>query len=86
MPPLKDLNYRLNLPDADVRHLLCSVPTSRGIHTLLQFDEVRMLANAVDVPLLNYSPPVAEEFYSSLQSIYRIRRATYNFLSVRRIR
>ncbi|KAH9993327.1 Endonuclease/exonuclease/phosphatase [Russula compacta] len=36
---LGDLNYRLNLPDADVRSLVCSVPTSRAIRTLLQFDE-----------------------------------------------
>lgn len=46
--PVKDLNYRLNLPDADVRSLVCSVPTSRAIRTLLQFDEVRLLTTAVD--------------------------------------
>ncbi len=40
--PVKDLNYRLNLPDADVRHLLHSTATTQGIHTLLQFDEVRL--------------------------------------------
>jgi phosphatidylinositol-bisphosphatase len=36
-----DLNYRLNLPDADVRHMLYPTPTTQGIHSLLQFDEVR---------------------------------------------
>jgi hypothetical protein len=45
-----DLNYRISLPDADVRHLLRSVPPSGGIHTLLQFDEVQSLAIAVHVP------------------------------------
>ncbi|KAH9996233.1 Endonuclease/exonuclease/phosphatase [Russula vinacea] len=38
---LGDLNYRLNLPDEDVRHFLYSMPTYRGIHTLLQFDELK---------------------------------------------
>ncbi len=43
---VKDLNYRLNLPDADVRHLLSSTPTSQEIHTVLQFDEVRLVFEA----------------------------------------
>lgn len=48
--PVKDLNYRLNLPDEDVRHLLCSTPTSQEIHALLQFDEVRACSTiAMDV-------------------------------------
>jgi hypothetical protein len=47
-----DLNYRVNLPDADVRYLLHSVPPPHGIHTLLQFDEVQLLGDAVDVTLL----------------------------------
>ncbi|KAF8491842.1 DNase I-like protein, partial [Russula emetica] len=38
---LVNLNYRLNLPDEDVRHLLCSIPTTQGIHALLQFDELK---------------------------------------------
>jgi hypothetical protein len=52
VPPTIDLNYRVNLPDADVRHLLHSVPPSYGIHTLLQFDEVQLLADVVDVTSL----------------------------------
>jgi hypothetical protein len=50
--PVIDLNYRISLPDADVRHLLRSVPPSREIHTLLQFDEVGSLAIAVHVTLI----------------------------------
>jgi hypothetical protein len=40
---MKDLNYRLNLSDADVRHLLSLEPAFQGIPTLLQFDQVRLL-------------------------------------------
>jgi len=38
---MKDLNYRLNLPDSDVRHILTSVPTTQGISALLQYDELK---------------------------------------------
>lgn len=38
---LGDLNYRLKLPDADIRHMLSSIPTTQGIHDLLQFDELK---------------------------------------------
>ncbi|KAI0251882.1 Endonuclease/exonuclease/phosphatase [Lactifluus subvellereus] len=38
---LVNLNYRLNLPDTDVRHLLCLEPISQGIPALLQFDQLR---------------------------------------------
>ena len=79
--PVKDLNYRLNLPDADVRHLLCSTPTPQDIHALLQFDEVRLFEYSSDIPL-NHSSAAAEGFYSSLQSIHGIRRTSYNFPSV----
>jgi inositol polyphosphate 5-phosphatase INPP5B/F len=48
--PVKDLNYRLNLPDEDVRHLLSSNPTTQGIHALLQFDEVRLFDNCDRCP------------------------------------
>ena len=72
-----DLNYRINLPDADVRHLLRSVPPSRGIHTALQFDEVQLLSNAVDVTLSKCSLPAAEEFYASLPSIHEIPRTSH---------
>ena len=70
--PVKDLNYRLNLPDEDVRHALRSARTFQAIQTLLQFDEVCLLAATVDVPLLSYSTAAAEEFNSSLQSIHEI--------------
>lgn len=68
MLPVKDLNFRLDIPDADVRHVLRSARTSQAIQTLLQFDEVCMLAVTVtvDFPLLSYSPAAAEEFNSSL--------------------
>lgn len=78
---MKDLNYRLSLPDADVRHLLCSTPTSQEIQTLLQFDEVRLFKYSSDIPL-NHSSPAAEGFYPSLQSIHGLRRTSYNFPSV----
>ena len=64
----KDLNYRLNLPDEDVRHLLSSTPTSQGIHSLLQFDEVRLFGHC-RMSLSSYSFAAAEGLYSSLQSI-----------------
>jgi len=72
--PVKDLNYRLNLPDADIRRALRSARTSQAIQTLLRFDEVCMLAVTVtvDVPLLSYSPAAVEEFNSSLQCIHEI--------------
>ncbi|KAI9459235.1 DNase I-like protein [Lactarius psammicola] len=38
---LEDLNYRLNLPDADIRHLLPGEPVTHGISTLLKFDQLR---------------------------------------------
>ncbi|KAI0305104.1 Endonuclease/exonuclease/phosphatase [Multifurca ochricompacta] len=38
---LVDLNYRLNLPDTDIRHLLCLDPVFQGIPTLLQFDQLK---------------------------------------------
>ena len=79
--PVKDLNYRLNLPDADVRHLLCSTPTPQDIHALLQFDEVRLFEYSSDIPSY-HSSAAAEGFYSSLQSIHGIRRTSYNFPSV----
>ena len=70
--PVKDLNYRIDLPDADVRHVLRSARTFQAIQTLLQFDEVRLLAVIVDVPLLSYRPATAEEFNSPLRSIHEI--------------
>ena len=80
--PVKDLNYRLNLPDADVRHLLCSIPTTQGIHSLLQFDEVRLFDNCDKCPFSNYSSAIAEEFYASFQSIHEIRRTSHFLPSV----
>ncbi|KAH9000715.1 DNase I-like protein [Lactarius hatsudake] len=38
---LEDLNYRLNLLDADIRHLLRVEPVTHGISTLLKFDQLR---------------------------------------------
>lgn len=70
--PVKDLNYRLNLPDADVRHLLYSTHTTQGIHALLEFDEVRLFDNCNKYPFSNYRFATVEEFYSSLQSIHEI--------------
>jgi hypothetical protein len=69
MLPLKDLNYRLTLPDPDVRSLLYSGPKPQEIKTLLQFDEVRLLKATSRWSLLTYSPAAVEEFHSSLQSI-----------------
>jgi hypothetical protein len=37
---LEDLNYRLDLLDADIRHLLSVEPVTHGISTLLKFDQV----------------------------------------------
>ena len=37
---LEDLNYRLDLLDADIRHLLSIEPVTHGISTLLKFDQV----------------------------------------------
>ena len=82
--PVKDLNYRLNLPDADVRHLLCSIPTTQGTHALLQFDEVRLSDNCDRCRFSNYSSAVAKEFYAPLQSIRGIRRTSHIFPSVGR--
>ncbi|KAH9020036.1 Endonuclease/exonuclease/phosphatase [Lactarius pseudohatsudake] len=39
---LGDLNYRLNLLDADIRHLLRVEPVTHGISTLLKFDQLRI--------------------------------------------
>ena len=71
---VKDLNYRLNLPDADVRHALGSSRTFQAIQSLLQFDEVCFLAVTVtvDVPLSSPSLAAAEVFNSLLQSIHEI--------------
>ncbi|KAH8997936.1 DNase I-like protein [Lactarius akahatsu] len=38
---LEDLNYRLDLLDADIRHLLRVEPVTHGISTLLEFDQLR---------------------------------------------
>ncbi|KAH9077847.1 DNase I-like protein, partial [Lactarius deliciosus] len=38
---LVNLNYRLNLLDADIRHLLRVEPVTHGISTLLKFDQLR---------------------------------------------
>ena len=35
-----DLNYRIDLPDADVRELIASEPRERNIHDLLEHDQV----------------------------------------------
>jgi hypothetical protein len=82
--PVEDLNYRLKLPDEDVRHLLCSTPTAQEIHALLQFDEVRLFNNSDRCPFSNYSSATAEELYSSLWSIHGIRRTSHIFPSVGR--
>jgi hypothetical protein len=82
--PVEDLNYRLNLPDEDVRHLLCSIPTTQGIHALLQFDEVRLFDKYDRCPFLKLLFAAAEEFYSWLQSIHGIRRTSHIFPSVGR--
>jgi hypothetical protein len=37
---VEDLNYRLDLLDADIRHLLSVEPVTHGIATLLKFDQV----------------------------------------------
>lgn len=79
---VEDLNYRLILPDEDVRHLLCSIPTAQGIHSLLQFDEVRLLNKSDRCPFSNDSSAAAEEFYSSFWSIHRIQRTSHIFPSV----
>lgn len=80
--PVIDLNYRLNLPDADVRHLLYSTPTSQGIDALLQFDEVRLFNHCDRCPFHLTLLLSAEEFYSSLQCIHKVRRASHNLPSV----
>ena len=36
----EDLNYRLDLLDADIRYLLSVEPVTHGISTLLKFDQV----------------------------------------------
>ncbi|TFK52904.1 DNase I-like protein [Heliocybe sulcata] len=36
-----DLNYRIDLPDSDIRTLLKTEPRERGIETLLEFDQLR---------------------------------------------
>lgn len=38
---LIDLNYRVNLLDADIRHLLNVEPVTHGISTMLKSDQVR---------------------------------------------
>jgi hypothetical protein len=52
---MKDLNYRLNLPDEDIRHLLSLEPAYQGIPTLLQFDQVRLLISAIDFRVTGHS-------------------------------
>lgn len=52
---LKDLNYRLDLPSADVRHFLCLEPVFQGIPALLQFDQVGLLTSVGDVHITGYS-------------------------------
>src|SRR5229473_1167205 len=82
--PVKDLNYRLNLPDADVRHLLHSTATTQGIHTLLQFDEVRLFDHCDRCPFSKLLFCwAAEEFYPSLRSVHGIPRTSRNVPSVR---
>jgi inositol polyphosphate 5-phosphatase INPP5B/F len=50
-----DLNYRLDLPDADVRSILSSKQWEDGLETMLRYDQVRFKQLARHVYSFNLS-------------------------------
>ena len=54
-----DLNYRVNLPDTDIRSLLRSEPKKRNAKELLRFDQVPQFVSPLSPWIIRSWVPIA---------------------------